>query len=152
LHILLPPRLLRSGSSRKSDSVRSILIVDDYSAIRTAIRVRVESCAELAVCGEAADGSEAIAKALRLRPDLVILDLSMPRMNGLETASVLKTLLPNVRIIVFSMHAEVLGRNLAAAVGIDAIFSKTGGIDNVLACARNLLRDEAAGAGATPQT
>jgi CheY-like chemotaxis protein len=63
----------------------------------------------------------------------------MPRVNGLEAAAVLKGLLPHVRIIAFSMYAEVLGKSLAAAAGIDAVFAKPEGIDKVVECARALL-------------
>lgn len=92
------------------------------------------------MCGEAADGVDAIEKAIKLKPDLILLDLSMPRMNGLYLASVLKGLLPQVRIIAFTMYAEVLGKSLAAVVGIDAVFAKPEGIDKVVECARALLQ------------
>jgi two-component system, NarL family, nitrate/nitrite response regulator NarL len=73
----------------------SILIVDDYAAIRTAIRNRFDNCAGFVICGEAIDGLDAIEKARNLRLDLILLDMSVPRMNGVEAASVLKGLLPN---------------------------------------------------------
>src|SRR5580698_3789096 len=64
---------------------RCILIVDDNIQLRRAIRVQLEA-AGLEVCGEAVDGLDAIEKARGLSPDLIVLDLSMPRMNGLEAA------------------------------------------------------------------
>ena len=117
----------------------SVLIVDDYAAIRRAIRVGLERHSEFSVCGEAVDGLDAIEKATKLKPDLILLDLSMPRMSGMEAASILKRLMPNVLIVAFSMYAELLGRSLPATVGIDAVFDKLAGIEKVVECARNLL-------------
>jgi DNA-binding NarL/FixJ family response regulator len=63
-----------------------------------------------------------------LRPDLVLLDLSMPEMNGVEAASVLKKMMPNVRIIVFTMFSENIGRSLTSAIGVDMVLSKPDGM------------------------
>ena len=117
----------------------TVLIVDDYAAIRTAIRARFSTCAELKVCGEAVDGMDAIDKARELKPDLILLDMSMPRMNGIEAASVLKGLLPEVRIIAFTMYSEALRDSLAASVGTDAVLAKPDGIGRLIDCARALL-------------
>jgi DNA-binding NarL/FixJ family response regulator len=100
----------------------------------------LESCSGLVVCGEAVDGVDAIEKATRLKPDLILLDLAMPGMNGVETASVLKGVLPHVRMIAFTMYAESLGKFLASAVGIDAVFAKSEGIGKVVECVRRLLQ------------
>ena len=91
------------------------------------------------MCGEAIDGVDAIEKAIKLKPDFILLDLSMPKMNGMETASVLKRQMPQVRIVAFSMYAELLGRSLPSTVGIDAVVDKLAGIGKVVECARNLL-------------
>jgi len=117
----------------------SILIVDDYAAIRAAVRARFATCSGFVICGEAVDGLDAIEKAATLKPDLILLDMSMPRMNGVEAASVLKGLLPNVRIIAFTMYAEGLGKSLAAALNIDAVLAKPEGIEQVVDCIRRLL-------------
>jgi DNA-binding NarL/FixJ family response regulator len=117
----------------------NVLIVDDSAAIRTAIRSRFAGCVGLVVCGEAFDGLDAIEQARTLKPDLILLDISMPRMNGVEAASILKGLLPDVRIIAFTMYADALENSLAAAVGIDAVLSKPEGISRVVDCVRALL-------------
>jgi DNA-binding NarL/FixJ family response regulator len=117
----------------------SVLIVDDYPAIRSAIRAGLERYPGFSVCGEAADGADAIEKATKLKPDFILLDLSMPGMNGMETAPVLKRLMPHVRIVAFSMYAELLGRSLPSTVGIDAVIDKLAGIGSVVECARSLL-------------
>jgi DNA-binding NarL/FixJ family response regulator len=117
----------------------SVLIVDDYPAVRSAIRVGLERYSGFFVCGEAVDGVDAIEKATKLKPDFILLDLSMPRMNGMEAASTLKRLMPNVLIVAFSMYAELLGCSLPSTVGIDAVIDKLAGIEKVVECARNLL-------------
>jgi DNA-binding NarL/FixJ family response regulator len=117
----------------------SVLIVDDYAAVRSAIRVGLERYSGFFVCGEAVDGVDAIEKATKLKPDFILLDLSMPRMNGMETAAALKRLMPQVLIVAFSMYAELLGRSDPSTVGFDAVIDKLAGIGKVVECARNLL-------------
>ena len=105
-----------------------ILICDDNPNIRYLLRVFIESQTSFKVCGEAGHGTEAIEKARKLQPDLILLDLSMPVMTGAEAASVLKTMLPRTKIILFSMHMDSVPRSLAAAVGVDLALSKSDGI------------------------
>lgn len=76
------------------------------------------------VCGEAADGFGAVENTTTLRPDLVLLDLVMPEMNGAEAASVMKKMMPKMPIIVFTMFSDNLGRSLASAIGVDMALSK----------------------------
>jgi DNA-binding NarL/FixJ family response regulator len=105
-----------------------ILICDDNPNIRYLLRVFVESQTGFKVCGEAGHGAEAIEKAKKLQPDLILLDLSMPVMNGAEAAGVLKAMLPRTKIILFSMHMDDVPRSLAAAIGVDLTLSKVDGI------------------------
>ena len=102
----------------------NILIVDDSPDVRHVVRTFLERDSAFAVCGEAPDGLEAIKKAQELKPDLVLLDLSMPGMNGIETAMVLRRLLPKLHIVLFSNYTDQLGTTLASAVGIDLVLSK----------------------------
>jgi two-component system response regulator YesN len=90
------------------------------------------------VCGEAVDGVDAIEKATKLKPDFILLDLSMPRMDGMETAAALKRMMPNVPIVAFSMYPELF-KPTASTVDIDAVIDKLAGIAKVVECARNLL-------------
>jgi DNA-binding NarL/FixJ family response regulator len=105
-----------------------ILICDDNPNIRYLLRVFIETQTPFKVCGEAGHGTEAIEKAKKLQPDLVLLDLSMPVMTGAEAASVLKTMLPRAKVVLFSMHIDNVPRSLAAAVGVDLTLSKVDGI------------------------
>ncbi len=107
---------------------KRILIADDSSTVRDVLKIFLEQRAELEICGEAADGQEAVEKAVALRPDLVLLDYSMPKMNGAEAASILKRLIPEIHIILFTMYSEDIGRSVTSAIGIDAVLSKPDGI------------------------
>ena len=111
---------------------KQVLIADDSSIVRDIIKAFLKQRSDLEICGEAADGLEAVEKARALKPDLVLLDLSMPEMNGAEAASVLKKMMPNVRIIIFTMYSENIGRYLTSAIGVDAVLSKPDGMSALL--------------------
>jgi len=131
---------------------RRILIVDDGDSVRDIIRIFLER-EGFQVCGEAADGVEAIEKAKTLRPDLIVLDLAMPGMNGVEAASVLTGTMPGVPIVVLTMYEEFLGSSLASANGIKAVVSKTDTLQKLVACVKSLLppiSDQMPSAGVTP--
>ncbi len=115
-----------------------ILIVDDGDSVRDIIRIFLEK-EGFQVCGEASDGVEAIEKAKALRPDLIVLDLAMPGMNGVEAASVLTGTMPGVPIIVLTMYEEFLGSSLASVSGIKAVLSKTDTLSKLVARVKELL-------------
>jgi DNA-binding NarL/FixJ family response regulator len=118
---------------------KSILIADDNETVRKVTRLFLETQVELEVCGEAVDGVDAIEKAKQLKPDLVVMDLAMPRMNGGEAASVLKGLMPRMPIVIFTLYSELLGSALSSAIGVDAVLSKPEGGWNLVECVRSLL-------------
>jgi DNA-binding NarL/FixJ family response regulator len=94
----------------------SILLADDHDLMRRGIRDLLESDPGLKVCGEASNGREAIELARRLRPDVAVLDLTMPEMNGLEAIRQFRRELPETELLVFSMHdSEELIREVFAA-------------------------------------
>ena len=105
----------------------SILIVDDEPAIRNCTRKFLESETHYKVCGEAVDGGDAIEKARDLRPDLIILDMSMPRMNGLQAARVLRKEMGNVPIILFTMHLSAVSSAEVQAC-VSSVVCKTDGL------------------------
>jgi DNA-binding NarL/FixJ family response regulator len=125
-------------SAMKRALRRRILVIDDGDWVRNIIGLFLEH-AGFEVCGEAADGVEAIEQAKKLKPDLIVLDLVMPRMNGAEAASVLSQTMPGVPIVLLTLYQGILGSTLAAAVGVKAILDKTEGLDKLVACVRSLL-------------
>jgi len=114
------------------------LVGDDGDSVRNIIGLFLEHVG-FEVCGEAADGVEAIEQAKKLKPDLIVLDLVMPRMNGAEAASVLSKMMPNVPVVLLTLYQNILGPALAAAVGAKVVLDKTDGLDKLVACLRSLL-------------
>lgn len=110
---------------------RRILVVDDHEAVRRGLRSALVSVG-LEVCGEAVDGREAITKVMDLRPDLVILDVSMPHLGGLDAAREILRLLPSTKILIFTMHESSQIREEAARVGVHGVAVKSAPISNLL--------------------
>ncbi len=100
------------------------LIVDDHEPVRQGIRSLLTRRTDWAVCGEATDGLEAIEIARQLRPDIVLMDLSMPRMDGAEAGRIIRQDLPEAKVIVVSQNDPALFRHLAVQVGARAYVSK----------------------------
>jgi two-component system, NarL family, response regulator NreC len=117
----------------------TILIVDDNTLGRHSVRASIEQNTDWRVCGEAENGKVAVEKVRALRPDVVILDLQMPVMNGLEAAREIRLLAPNTAMIMFTMHScEQLVKE-ARAAGIRDVVSKSSGItEHLFASVRNL--------------
>jgi DNA-binding NarL/FixJ family response regulator len=118
---------------------KRILIVDDGEEVRQVMRAVFEARTNYQICGEASNGAEAVEKALELKPDLLLLDVAMPMLNGIEVASVLAGSMPQMPIVLYTMYNEMLGLSLASAVGAKAVISKADGISKLLECVQNLL-------------
>ncbi len=92
---------------------KRILIADDHESVLRRIRAMLDDDPVWEICGDAVDGREAIEKAAKLKPDLVILDFAMPRLNGLEAASRIRKLLPEVPIVMFTMYGSQIKSEVA---------------------------------------
>jgi len=104
-------------------SVR-ILVVDDNAIIRDGLRLLLDDHIDWEVCGEAADGIEAIEKYRQLKPDLVVIDVSMPRMNGLDASIEILKLSPEIRILLYTSYLTSQLREVAHKAGIRGTISK----------------------------
>jgi CheY-like chemotaxis protein len=118
------PRLIGSPQ-RKFLMHKRILLVDDNALIRGLVRLCIESRPGFEVCGEAADGVEGIEKGRELKPDLIVLDYSMPRINGLQAAEILHQAAPNTPIILLTIYKDAIPIRLARTSGVDSVLSKT---------------------------
>lgn len=107
--------------------MKRILIADDSELVRGLIRTFLEQRPNVEVCAETSNGQETVEWALVLRPDLIILDVLMPKLNGIEVASLLRKNLPDSRIILFTMYGEYV-QTLAIAAGVDLVLPKPGGL------------------------
>jgi two-component system chemotaxis response regulator CheY len=114
-------------------------VVDDNPAIRAVLRRILEFNDGWTVCGEAVDGRDGVDKAKELHPDLVVLDLSMPVMNGLEAARILHQTMPKLPVILCSLHSDELLQREAAAVGVTAVVSKAHNMQTLINKAKQLL-------------
>lgn len=124
--------------------VKSVLIADDHDLIRKALCQLFASQQDFEVCAEAENGKEAVEMAQFFRPDLVLLDLSMPVMNGIEAACELKQIMPMVPIIVFSEYGDVFSETEAREQGISAVVSKSAQLTVLLERARSVFYEMAA--------
>jgi DNA-binding NarL/FixJ family response regulator len=118
--------------------VRSVLVVDDNPVVRKALRELFTREGDFDVCGEAGDGREAVEIARHLHPDLIVTDLSMPVMNGLEEARLLKQHLPTVPVIIYTAHNGPFTEKEARSAGADAVISKSEAVNTLISTARAL--------------
>lgn len=115
-----------------------ILIADDHEVVRRGLRELIEGHPDWQVCGEASNGREAVTLALKMIPHVVLLDLLMPVMNGLEVTRVIKKELPSTEVLIFTIHAsdELIHDVLAA--GARGYLLKTDFMRNVVAAIDSL--------------
>jgi DNA-binding NarL/FixJ family response regulator len=118
-----------------------ILIADDSPVIRHSVRACLEQNTGWEVCGEAENGAIAVEMVKQLRPDVIILDLSMPVLNGLEAAKQIASLAPQTVILMYTLHncGDLLRE--ARAAGVQGVFSKSEDLaDSLIASIRALFR------------
>ena len=119
---------------------KRILVADDNDIIRVVVRTLIEAGTDFEVCGEAVDGLNAIQKAQELKPDLVLLDYRMPRLSGIEAASIIRKELPQARIVLFTLYEQSVSKTMTTAAGIDLVLRKGDGLDKLLESIQNLMR------------
>jgi DNA-binding NarL/FixJ family response regulator len=119
-----------------------ILVADDHESVRKGVCVILGTRGDTEVCGEASNGREAIDKAEELKPDLIILDITMPVVNGIDAAEAIRKALPRVPILFLSMHQ---GRQIIAAakrIGVQGYVRKSDAAATLLNAVDALLRNE----------
>lgn len=109
-----------------------ILIVDDVAQVRQDLRMALELAGGVEVAGEAVNGREAVDLALDLRPDVVLMDLEMPVMNGHEAARQIKTRYPACRVVALTVHSDEIARQKASQAGIDDFIVKGAALETLV--------------------
>jgi CheY-like chemotaxis protein len=117
-----------------------ILIADDHEMLRRGVRNTLQTEPDLEICGEAVDGQDAVDKARALRPDLVILDINMPLLNGLVAVRQILRYSPNTKIVIFSVHDSDQTRQEVRAAGAHGFVSKGKDGHDLLRVVRDVLR------------
>jgi DNA-binding NarL/FixJ family response regulator len=123
---------------------KTVLIADDNAFVRTALYEIFEREPDFHVCEVAEDGRDAIDKARRVRPDLIVLDIAMPVMNGLDAARVLKQIMPAVPLIIYSASANPVFEQAARSIGIAGLISKSEKVSVLVNAVRGVLYPRAA--------
>jgi DNA-binding NarL/FixJ family response regulator len=121
--------------SREDNMIR-VLLVDDQPVVRRGLRVRFQLEPDMQVIGEASTGSDALTLAQILTPDVVLMDIEMPDMDGIEATVALRTVVPQSAVVILSIHTDRQTRMKAQAAGAVAFVEKRGTTDILLAAIR----------------
>jgi two-component system response regulator NreC len=124
-----------------TDAIR-VLLAEDHSVVRTGLRLIIGSEEDMAVVGEAEDGLQAIQKAHELRPDVIVLDMTMPGLGGLEAARQMKRDLPEIRILFLTIHDSEEYFFQAVQAGADGYVTKSSPAWEVLTAIRTVHRGD----------
>ena len=119
-----------------------ILVADDHAIMRRGLRGLLETHADWHVCGEAGNGREAVEMTIRLAPEVVVLDLTMPELHGLEAAKAIRATVPATEILIFTMHESEELIRAALASGVRAVVAKSDVEGHLLAAVEALLRHD----------
>lgn len=113
-----------------------VLLVDDQPVVRRGLRVLFRLEPDLQVVGEASTGTEALALAQTLTPDVVLMDIEMPEMDGIEATAALRRVVPQSAVVILSIHDDAQTRERAQAAGAVAFVEKRGATDALLSAMR----------------
>jgi DNA-binding NarL/FixJ family response regulator len=102
-----------------------VLVADDHPLVRRMVRTTLQEHPHFEVCAEATDGAEAVEEAKKAKPDVVVLNMAMPRMNGFEAAREIKRQLPQSAIVILSTHADTHFVEEARKIGVRVYVSKS---------------------------
>lgn len=117
----------------------TILIVDDDQGFREMVKRLLEREPEVSVVGEAGDGEEAVQRARELRPDVILMDIAMPRVDGLEATRRIKAERPETKVLILTIHNEEAYRRAAQASGADVFLPKKTLMADLLPAIRRLM-------------
>jgi len=108
-----------------------IILADDHDLVRTGLKRLLDDIDNLSVIGEADNGNDAISQVKKHQPDVAILDINMPGLNGIETTEILRSDFPELKIVIISMHSDELFPQRLINAGANAYLTKGSGIDEI---------------------
>jgi DNA-binding NarL/FixJ family response regulator len=124
--------------------LKRVLIADDNKVVRKMLKLVLAKVPGVTVCAETADGRSAVETALALRPDLLILDVRMPELNGIEVASIVSQNLPGAKTLLFTMYGDLVGPKLAACAGVDIVLPKVQGAAALIDAIKKMVQGDPA--------
>ena len=119
-----------------------LLLVDNEPAVRKGLRMRLGSEPDMVVVGEAINGKDALTLAQKLRPDVVVMDVKMPHMDGIAATQALGAVCPRPAVIMLTIHDDDATRTRARAAGAVALIAKSGSADELLEAIRQAARSQ----------
>jgi two-component system, NarL family, response regulator NreC len=117
--------IMADGAAAQPSKKVRVLIADDHAVIRGVVREALKARADFEVCGEAENGREAVEEAKKLKPDVVVLNITMPILNGFEAAREIKAVLPEAAIVILSSHTDKHFIEVAKTIGAQAYVAKS---------------------------
>jgi two-component system response regulator NreC len=119
-----------------------LLVADDHKIFRQGIKKLLEVESDLQVVGEAADGREAVKKATELKPDVILMDIAMANLNGLEATKQIKKVLPSVKVIMLTMHKNEEYILQSFQAGASGFILKEGAVEELVSAIRSIHSDK----------
>jgi DNA-binding NarL/FixJ family response regulator len=132
--------LVEAAVQRTEMKNARLLIVDDHEIFRRGLRALLEPSSEWQICGEAVDGLDAVEQCKSLKPDIVVLDVSMPRLNGLEAARLIRRENPESKIVIITQHDSPQIRSAALEAGARAFVTKSAVGSELVSALKNLMQ------------
>lgn len=119
-----------------------VLVVDNEPTVRAGLRMRLGLESDFAIAGEAGDGIEALELARNLQPDIVVMDVKMPRMDGITAVSQLQVAAPHIPVVMSSIHDDALTRSRAYTAGAAAFIGKQEGVELLIDTIRQVAKSK----------
>jgi CheY-like chemotaxis protein len=126
-------------SSELQNVKMRVLLVDDHVMVRQGLRTVLESYSDIEVVGEALDGREAVELAERLTPEVIIMDINMPNMNGIEATIAIKSRHPGMKVVALSVNADADNERVMLRAGAETLLSKGAALDELYRAIRQTL-------------
>jgi DNA-binding NarL/FixJ family response regulator len=128
--VVVPPQLATTMVSSGPKAL-TVILVDDHAMMRQGLRSVLEAHPDIQIVGEASDGDEAVAMAHSLQPAVVVMDINMPRLNGIEATARIKAQYPGIRIIGLSVNAGPNNREAMLKAGADMLLTKEAAVEEL---------------------
>lgn len=136
------PRIAATEKARGEKPTARILVADDHEMLRRGVRSMLENEPDLEICGEATDGIDAVEKTLKLKPDLVILDVNMPALNGLAVIHQILRAKPETKVLIFTVHDSEQTAQESFHAGAHGFLSKGKAGRDLIAAVKSVLQGQ----------